>query len=183
MSIDLSPESVAAMRTHFAGQNFDATVGDICDPTLVTTLTPEEFDTVLCLNVLEHIRDDRRALDSMATLLRPRGGRLFLFVPAHPRLFGSPDVLAGHFRRYTRRGLIEAVEGAGLVVRRATYFNGLGAIPYFLNSRVLRPRSLGGHVNTQIVLFDRLAVPLLRRIERLLPMPFGQSLVVLAEAR
>lgn len=183
MSIDLSADGVAAMRKHFAAQDFDAWVGDICEPSLVARLAPHEFDTVLCVNVLEHIRDDRKALNSMAALVRPRGGRLFLFVPAHPLLFGSPDVLAGHFRRYTRRGLVETVEGAGFVVRRVAYFNGLGAIPYFLNSRVLRPRSLGGHVNTQIVLFDRFAVPLLRRIERILPMPFGQSLVLSAEAR
>jgi SAM-dependent methyltransferase len=181
MSVDLSPECVADMQRRFAGAEFEARVGDISDPALATELARLHFDTVVCVNVLEHIEDDAAALRGMAKVLAPRTGRLFLLVPAHPLLFGTPDVLAGHFRRYSRQRLVSALRGAGFTVTRAAYFNGLGAIPYLLNSRVLKPRTLGGSVDRQILLFDRYCVPLLRRLERFVPMPFGQSLIAWAE--
>jgi 2-polyprenyl-3-methyl-5-hydroxy-6-metoxy-1,4-benzoquinol methylase len=183
MSVDLSPECVGDMRKRFAGAEFEARVGDISDPTLATELAGLGFDTIVCVNVLEHIEDDAAALRGMAKVLAPANGRLFLLVPAHPLLFGTPDVLAGHFRRYSRHRLVDALSAAGFVVTRAAYFNGLGAIPYLLNARVLKPRTLSGSVDTQIVLFDRYFVPVLRRLERVVPVPFGQSLIAWAEVR
>jgi SAM-dependent methyltransferase len=183
MSVDLSPECVAGMRRRFEGRAFEARVGDISDRAFAAELAACEFDTVLCVNVLEHVLDDGGALRGMASILRARAGRLFLLVPAHPALYGTPDRLAGHHRRYSRGPLLRAVTAAGFRVTRSSYFNGLGAIPYLLNARVLRPRTLGGSVDAQIVVFDRYVVPVLRRLERLIPMPFGQSLIVCAEAR
>ena len=182
LSVDLSAASVQDMAAHFAGSAFEARTGDITDPTLVRELAALGFDTILCVNVLEHIERHDLALRNMASILAVTGGHLFLFVPAHPLLYGSPDALAGHFRRYTRASLSTLLHQAGFAVRRAYYFNGLGALPYLVNARVLRPRSLGGSVDRQIRLFDRFAVPLLHRLERRLRPPFGQSLVALAEA-
>ncbi len=73
------------------------------------------FDTVLAMEVLEHIEDDEAALMQWGDWLR-RGGRLILSVPAHPRLWNASDVWAGHFRRYTREGLGRVVESAGFRV-------------------------------------------------------------------
>lgn len=181
-SLDLSPESVADMKARFAGYAFDALVGDIAEPALAEQLAASGFDTILCLNVLEHVDNDEAALRGMARILGPSRGRLFLLVPAHPLLYGTPDVLAGHYRRYSRSLLGDRVRAAGFRVLRSYYFNGLGAIPYFLNARVLRPRTLAGAVDAQIVVFDRCIVPVLRRIERILPMPFGQSLILVGES-
>ena len=181
MSVDLSADCVGEMRRRFAAAEFEARVGDISDPPFAAELARLRFDTIICVNVLEHIQDDAAALRGMAEVLAPAKGRLFLLVPAHPLLFGSPDVLAGHFRRYSRRVLVDALRAAGFSVTRAAYFNGFGAIPYLLNARVLKPRTLSGSVDTQIVLFDRYLVPLLRRLERAVPMPFGQSLTAWAE--
>jgi SAM-dependent methyltransferase len=181
VSLDLSEACVQDMTTYFSGSAFEARTGDITDPTLARDLAAARFDTILCINVLEHIERDDLALRNMAEILRPAGGRVFLFVPAHPFLYGSPDVMAGHFRRYTRSSLGAALRHAGFSVRRAYYFNGLGALPYFVNARILRPRSLAGSVDRQIQLFDRYLVPLLHRLERGLRPPFGQSLVAIAE--
>lgn len=73
------------------------------------------FDTVLAMEVLEHIEDDGGALRDWAGWLR-QDGRLVLSVPAHPRLWNASDVWAGHFRRYTRDGLRRVVEAAGFQV-------------------------------------------------------------------
>ena len=73
------------------------------------------FDTILAMEVLEHIEEDSAALESWSSWLR-RDGRLVLSVPAHPRLWNASDVWAGHFRRYTRNGLRQVVESAGFQV-------------------------------------------------------------------
>ena len=73
------------------------------------------FDTVLAMEVLEHIEDDSGALRSWAEWLRP-GGVLLLSVPAHPRMWNASDVWAGHYRRYTRDGLRRVVEAAGFAI-------------------------------------------------------------------
>jgi SAM-dependent methyltransferase len=182
MSLDLSPDCVAAMASRFANAAFEARVGDITDPSVAESLADRDFDTILCVNVLEHIADDLAALVNMRRILAQTGGKLFLFVPAHRWLFGTPDQLAGHLRRYSRKALVERVVEAQFRVSNAYYFNSLGAIPYFVNARMLRPRTLGGSVDAQIVVYDRIVVPLLRRVERFPRLPFGQSLIAVGEA-
>jgi SAM-dependent methyltransferase len=182
MSVDISDECVRDMRARFAGARFEARRGDITDPGLARELASLGFDTVLCINVLEHIERHGAALRAMAEILRPKAGHLFLFVPAHPLLYGTPDELAGHFRRYTRPSLRALLREAGFPAHRAYYFNAAGALAYFVNARLLRPRTLSGPVDAQIKVFDRLFVPVLRRLEGLVPVPFGQSLVAIAGA-
>ena len=59
-----------------------------------------KFDTIICLNVLEHIKNDRKALNNMNSLLK-KGGTLILLVPAHGLLLGKFDKELGHYRRYS----------------------------------------------------------------------------------
>jgi 2-polyprenyl-3-methyl-5-hydroxy-6-metoxy-1,4-benzoquinol methylase len=180
MSVDVSPECVREMQERFAGRPFAAECGDITQPEFLDRLIAERFDTIVCVNVLEHIEQDQAALAAMARILASTRGRLFLFVPAHPLLYGTPDVLAGHFRRYRRQDLARLLRAVGFESVRAWYFNGFGAVPYLVNSRILRPKTLSGAVDTQIVLFDRYFVPMLRRIESWIRVPFGQSLIATA---
>lgn len=137
------------------------------------------FDSVVSVNVLEHIADDHAALRTMAGLLRP-GGTLLLFVPALPGLYGSLDAAFGHVRRYRREELAGKLEAAGLRVRRVWYVNLPGALGWFLIGRVFRwPTLRPGAVRV----YDRLAIPVIARIERLIPPPWGQSLLAIAERR
>src|SRR6185436_9726599 len=85
-------------------------------------LVGERCDTAVCLNVLEHIADDRGSLASIHRLLEP-GGRLVLLVPAIPAIFGTLDDKLGHFRRYTPRHLRERYAEAGFQMRHIEYFN------------------------------------------------------------
>lgn len=132
------------------------------------------FDGIVCLNVLEHIEDDRAVLDAFRGLLAP-GGTLALLVPAHPRLYNGFDRGVGHFRRYTRAGLDALLEEAGFTVRRLWAFNMLGALGWYVNGNLLGKTVLP---EAQLALFDRL-VPLLR-FEARLPRPFGISYIALA---
>jgi SAM-dependent methyltransferase len=81
------------------------------------------FDLVTCLDVIEHTDDDRAALRELRRVTEPRGGRLVVTVPAHPRLWSRHDELNGHRRRYTRRSLERAAHEAGWRIERMTGFN------------------------------------------------------------
>src|SRR5262249_36053402 len=80
------------------------------------------FDTAVCMNVLEHIRDDAATLKTLYSLLEP-GGRLVLTVPQYPWLYGSLDRSLGHYRRYDRRALERLLREAGFRVEHQGSFN------------------------------------------------------------
>jgi len=134
-------------------------------------------DSIIYVNVLEHIEDDEAELALVRETLSP-GGRVFLFVPALQWLYGSFDELVGHRRRYTRRGLGRKCEGAGLRVMKAVYFDSAGVLPWWLKYRVLRSRRMESGA---VKLYDALCVPLLRRVEALVEPPVGKNVLLVAE--
>lgn len=177
-SVDISEECVLALRRRFRGRpGWRFVVGDVASKETLSALGEGAFDTVFSSNVLEHIADDGAVLRGALRLLR-RGGRLVLVLPAHEALYGRLDSFAGHHRRYSAPGLRGKLEVAGFAVEELRYVNMVGALGWLVNGRLLRPRGLStGPINAQIRLFDRYAVPVLRRLEEALRPPFGQSLV------
>jgi SAM-dependent methyltransferase len=133
------------------------------------------------MNVLEHIEDDRSALDHMLSLVRP-GGTLFLLVPAHAFLFSAFDTAGGHFRRYNKRGMRDlfsrAVPPEGISLDQF-YFNTIGAAGYWAVYRLMQKQPRGG-AESEIGWFDRAVVPWQRRLEPRWA-PFGLSLVSIAK--
>ena len=137
-------------------------------------LRAERVDTIVCMNVLEHIEDDRSTLGDFADVLQP-GGRLVLLVPSHPALYGSLDKGLDHFRRYSRQPLRDLVESAGLRTESIRHLNMVAVAGWWLNSRVFRRKVLPGN---QVRAFGWL-MPLLA-IEKRIEPPFGLSLLVIA---
>ena len=133
------------------------------------------FDSIVCLNVLEHIEKDLFALQQMRAALRPEG-MLALLVPAHQFLFGAFDEAVGHYRRYGKRSLNQLLVKAGFHVQSLKFFNIAATLPWFVNGRLLRRSYLP---NEQVSLADKL-VPLLK-LERFVGPPFGISLIALAK--
>ena len=86
------------------------------------------FDLVIASDVLEHIEDEGRALREWTRVLRP-GGQLLVFVPAHAYLWSAHDVVNHHFRRYSRAGLVAAMQGTGLHVVRSSFWNAALYLP------------------------------------------------------
>lgn len=124
------------------------------------------MDTVVCLNVLEHVEDDLTAMSNIYSCLKP-GGRALILVPQGMRVFGSLDEVLEHRRRYSEIELQKKAAATGFRLERILRFNRTTYPAWFLNSRVLRRRSLS---SMQLRLFD-LLVPLWRRIDRFLPWP------------
>ena len=133
------------------------------------------IDSILCVNVLEHLEDDLRPLRNMYQLLEPKG-RLFLSVPAHPWLYGTMDRYLGHFRRYKKGDLKKKLEAQGFRVIFLKHFNRIGILGWLLNGKILRRRGLPF---VQLRIFDFL-VPLFK-LEDLCSLPFGLSLMAVVE--
>lgn len=135
------------------------------------------YSAVVALNVLEHIGDDVGALRSFRDLLRP-GGHVVLVVPAFPVAMSAFDREIGHHRRYRRSSLRLVLVAAGLRPLSVRYYNSAGLLGWLVLMRGLGRRPADGFA---LRAFDRVAVPVLRRVESSLPMPFGQSLFAVAQ--
>jgi len=143
---------------------------------LVGTLedVPESwrFDTILYIDVLEHIADDRAELERASGLLRP-GGHLAVLSPAHRWLFTPFDAAIGHHRRYTRRTLAQAAPRA-LEPVRIDYLDAVGVLLSLGNRIALRQRM---PAQGQVLLWDRVAVPVSRRVDWMLGYRAGKSVL------
>jgi SAM-dependent methyltransferase len=126
----------------------------------------QDFDTVVCLNVIEHVADDVGALRNVRETLT-QGGRAIVLVPYGPKLYGSLDEVLGHCRRYTEAQLGEISQQAGFHVEQILKFNRPGVPAWWLNGKILRRRTFG---LAQIRLLNVLT-PIFRRIDPWLPLP------------
>lgn len=140
----------------------------------VETYPEEQFDTVICLNVVEHLENDVQALRNIRTSLT-KNGRAIILVPNGPQLYGSLDQVLGHYRRYTRAQLQEVCERAGFRVARVLKFNRIGAPGWWWNGRVLKKKTLGFW---QIKLLNGL-LPIVRPIDPFLPFPHLSWIMIL----
>ena len=142
---------------------------------------PGTFDIVVAFDVIEHVERDVESLRSLGNLLT-LDGRLIVTVPAFPWLWSGHDESHRHFRRYTRKNLIMALEQAGLARVRVSYFNTL-LFPAVATVRLLKKVS-----GSEGAIDDFMPAPLLNKLlkwifgleSRLvlrLPMPFGVSLL------
>jgi SAM-dependent methyltransferase len=133
-------------------------------------------DSVVAINLLEHLEDDVAALRSIRSAAVP-GGNVVLIVPGYPALYGEYDRAVGHLRRYTPDTLRQAVEAAGLRVAVLRPVNLLGGLAWWAAVR------MGGRARPTpmlVRLYDRLVVPLVRLSERRFEPPFGQSVICVA---
>ncbi len=136
-----------------------------------------QFDSVLYVNVLEHIEDHVGELRRAHALLRP-GGSVGIIVPAIPRLYGSLDAKSGHYRRYQKAALRNVVEQAGLVVTDLHFFDAVGVAPYWASIKV---GSMPELTDRTTYLFDNVLVPLSKVAHRAWKqIPFGKNLLIIA---
>ena len=134
----------------------------------------EQFDTVIMLNVLEHVTDEGAALRNVWSALQP-GGRAIILVPQHPALFGTLDTVLEHRERYTRDTLRGSLIAAGFTVEHTIDFNRVSVPAWWMNGRILRRRTFS---RVQLKLFD-MAMPLLKAVDKVWPWR-GLSVIAIA---
>jgi len=136
----------------------------------------QQVDTIVMMNVLEHIQEDVQALKDLAAVVVP-GGRIVIWVPGYMQLYGDFDRKVGHVTRYTPATLRTSVEAAGLVPEVLKPINFLGGIAWWAAVR----RGGVGYPNPKLVkIYDRTVVPTTRLIERVIRPPFGQTVLCVA---
>ena len=171
--IEPADNNVPRLRARFADEPRVRVVHGYLEAVVPGLVT----DSVVAVNVLEHVEDDVALLRAARAALAPTG-KVLLFVPALMPLYGSLDRAFGHVRRYTKGSLEAALRGAGLRPIRIRYFNLPGVATWFLAGRVLRRTTLWP---ADVRRYDRWVVPWMTRLERRWEPPVGQSLVAVAE--
>lgn len=145
---------------------------------------PEKFDTVVMINVLEHINNDSKIVRSVYESLRT-GGFFVIYTPALEWLYGSLDKSAGHYRRYSKASLEKLVSQCGFRTIVSKYMDLLGIFPWLLQSaRVRMNFVLGGFqsVNPRLTRFyDAFVVPTTRAIESLGINLFGKNIITIVK--
>ena len=134
------------------------------------------FDSIVCMNVLEHIRDDTRAIHNMYKLLNP-GGYVIVLVPVYQALFGSIDEAIHHFRRYTPKEILDKLTRAGFRIVFKRKLNFFGAIGWWISGKLLRRAIVS---KRRIILFNRIA-PWVLPLEDILEPPIGTSILIVAK--
>jgi SAM-dependent methyltransferase len=164
VAADINPEHLTRLRSRFVHRpNLEAR---FCDLTSAADFEQfrNQMDTVICLNVLEHIRDDHTGLKNIYSALGP-GGRAIVLVPEGQSVFGTIDEALGHERRYSEEELRAKMEAVGFTVERILKFNRVSRPAWFVSGRILKRRSLEWN---QMRIYDRM-VWLWRKIDKWLP--------------
>lgn len=165
----LEPDAALAARAETEVKDLGA-----CRVVVGTTASPalERYDTILYIDVLEHIEDDRAELVQAASLLRP-GGHLVVLAPAHQALYSEFDRAIGHFRRYDA-GSLTAVGPASLALERCFYLDSVGVFASFANRAFLKSER---PTPAQIKTWDSFMVPLSRLLDPCFGRRLGKSVV------
>ena len=145
---------------------------DVLQGTVAALASESRFDTILYIDVLEHIADDRAETERVAAHVRP-GGRLVVVAPAHQWLYSPFDAAVGHFRRYDRKSL-RSVVPAWLIERSCRYIDSVGLLASFANRAILRGRQPN---KAQLLLWDRLFVRASRVADTALAGRVGKTIV------
>ena len=166
VAADIDGEHLARLTTRFQHRhNLHIRHCDLANEADFTDFAGS-MDTVVCLNVLEHIEDDMQGLRNIRSALRP-GGRAIVLVPHGQEIFGTLDTALGHYRRYSAQELTEKMERSGFRVETVLNFNRVTRPGWYLNGKLLKRTTLG---TMQLQAFDQL-VWLWRHIDQHLPWP------------
>jgi len=171
VAVDLDQEYVRAAKSRLAGKAGVTVLH--ADATQMQWRS--SFDTVVMLDVLEHIQDDVQMLRSLSHCLKPQG-KLIVKVPALEWLYSPMDEAIGHYRRYNKNTLNKSFRKAGFSNSSMWYFNIAGIPGWWLNGKVLNRTQPPAE---QVGLFNSL-VPILSFTESIVKPPVGLSLFVVA---
>ena len=163
---DIDREHLARLSTRFKHRpNVEIGFSDLEQPEHFAPYA-DQMDSVVCLNVLEHVGDDMQGLQNIRSVLKP-GGRAIVLVPHDQRIFGTLDTALGHYRRYSHDELRKKMETMGFEVEKIIDFNRISRPAWYVSGRILKRDALDVR---QMKLFDKL-VWLWKPLDKVLPWP------------
>jgi len=165
------------LKTNFQGyRNVEVQKLDLLDKSVPSRLRRAyRPDSILLLNVIEHVEDATLDLQNINRLLE-KGGKFIILVPAHSFLFSKMDKNLGHYRRYSKKNLALLLTKAGFEIEEMRYLNFIGACGWFVNGKILRKKLIPSR---QLRVFDFLVNVL--SIEKIISPPFGLSVLAIAK--
>ncbi|WP_418791093.1 class I SAM-dependent methyltransferase [Phosphitispora sp. TUW77] len=177
---DLFAENIEFMKNRFQNNcKVKFLMGDFIDSEL--NLDSFRFDTVTCVNVLEHIEEDLLALAKMKEFLQP-SGKIVLLVPAFQFLYGSMDIASGHYRRYNPGVLRKHADSLNLKIVDDFYLNVFGIIPWFVNGKIMKKnKPYSETLGKQKIGVYNKVIPILEKVDEFNPFPIGISEIIILQ--
>jgi len=181
LAADIDEHCLNQVRSEQASPRLHTLRVDLNDVKSVAQCAAFQPDSIVCINVLEHIEQDEKALRALAGIA-VLGAKLALIVPAHPLLYGRMDSEAGHFRRYTRASLHSVLVASGWTAVETVYINALGALGWYFHNRLRRSAGLADHsVNSQMLSADRWLPRVAAWTDPVMKRCFGLSVLAIAQ--
>ena len=131
-----------------------------------------KYDSIVALNVVEHIEDDNLALANCYKLLS-KGGHVIILVPAYQALFNKFDEILEHYRRYTDSSLRRVISNANFEILHSEYFNFVGIAGWFVMGKIFNKEVIP---EGQMRLYNQL-VPIIKIIDKVLFKKIGLSTI------
>jgi 2-polyprenyl-3-methyl-5-hydroxy-6-metoxy-1,4-benzoquinol methylase len=174
MLTDIASSYIEALANKFSSKNNNVSVSklDLNRKEDYEKIGYKKFDSILALNVLEHIENDEFALQQLYEMLKDEG-RVVILVPCHKFLYNVIDKNIGHFRRYTKKELEYKVSKTQFTIQQIFYFNMLGIVGWYFNGSLAKNPQIN---STASRIFDSL-VPVSQYVERLIGRRLGLSII------
>lgn len=172
---DISENYVEDLKKRFVLPNVESVIFDLNNKVHFQRVGKNKFDTIIALNVIEHIEDDYVALDFIYEMLKQNGKALIL-VPAHQSLYNNIDRKVGHYRRYSKKTLLELIDKTNFQIDDVYFYNASGILGWILSGNILQKDEIEEDTYT---IYDKM-IPLIKIIEKyLLFRSIGISLIVI----
>ena len=169
---DISPSYVKNLQKNFASDSINIFKLNLNNKDDFKKIGYEKFDSIIAINVLEHVEDDAYALTYLHKMLK-KDGVLIILVPANKFLYNVIDKSIGHWRRYTKSELRDKLSNSKFDIKNIRSFNMLGMLGWFLNGNLFKKSEINKDASS---LFDKL-VPIMKIIEKLFRKSFGLSVI------
>jgi 2-polyprenyl-3-methyl-5-hydroxy-6-metoxy-1,4-benzoquinol methylase len=169
---DISPKYVKNLENTFSSKLIDVFKLDLNNKNDFKKIGYEKFDSIIAINVLEHVKDDLFALSELNKMLK-KDGVLIILVPANKFLYNVIDKNIGHWRRYSKKELITKIKKSNFNIKNSYSFNMLGMLGWYLNGNIFKKTEINKNASS---LFDK-TVPIMKVIEQILRKPIGLSII------
>jgi SAM-dependent methyltransferase len=163
---ELAEQLIGNLRETMPQRAFEAVCGSL------QSLAGQQFDTIIYIDVLEHVENDKEELNRAAEHLRD-GGHLIVLSPAHRWLFSPFDAAIGHFRRYNS-SILRRISPKSLQLKRIRYLDCAGIILLAANAMLLRQSM---PTKAQLLLWDRWFVPVSKVLDKLFLYSIGKTII------